>query len=180
MEFVGLNENFSNRGRRSAEQVEVMQRLWAEPHVVFKGKWHTIEDAGINPLPVHRRIPVWFGGNVDQTLERIATLGDGWIMNAYPPGDAAPGRIREAAADDRGSAGRDLAPTIGIELWTSVGEEQRGGLARGGVLEEVAGASHLTLTTFFGRRHHKRIAGTPVADQLAALRRSGAAVGDVL
>ena len=55
-----------------------MQALWAEQHVTFKGKWHTIEDAGINPLPVNRRIPVWFGGNVDQTLERIATLGDGW------------------------------------------------------------------------------------------------------
>jgi len=28
-----------------------MQALWAEPHVAFKGKWHTIEDAGINPRP---------------------------------------------------------------------------------------------------------------------------------
>src|SRR6202022_3480572 len=29
--FPGLNENFHNRGRRSEEQVEVMQKLWAEP-----------------------------------------------------------------------------------------------------------------------------------------------------
>ena len=28
-----------------------MQALWAEPHVTFEGRWHTIEDAGINPLP---------------------------------------------------------------------------------------------------------------------------------
>ena len=27
--------------RRSEEQVEVMHALWAEPHVTFKGKWHT-------------------------------------------------------------------------------------------------------------------------------------------
>jgi hypothetical protein len=33
------------------KQVEVMHALWAEPHVTFKGKWHTIEDAGINPRP---------------------------------------------------------------------------------------------------------------------------------
>ncbi len=33
VEFVGLNENFHNRGKRSAEQVRVMQALWAEPHV---------------------------------------------------------------------------------------------------------------------------------------------------
>jgi alkanesulfonate monooxygenase SsuD/methylene tetrahydromethanopterin reductase-like flavin-dependent oxidoreductase (luciferase family) len=36
--------------------------LWAEPHVSFKGRWHTIEDAGINPLPTGRKIPVWYGG----------------------------------------------------------------------------------------------------------------------
>ena len=51
MEFVGFNEDFRNRGRRSEEQVQVMQALWAEPHVKFKGQWHQIDDAGINPLP---------------------------------------------------------------------------------------------------------------------------------
>src|SRR5690242_8416761 len=30
IEFVGLNENFHNRGRRSEEQVEVMKALWAQ------------------------------------------------------------------------------------------------------------------------------------------------------
>src|SRR6516162_1122469 len=58
IEFTGLNENFHNRGRRSEEQVEVMRALWAEPHVSFKGRWHTIEDAGINPLPASRKVPV--------------------------------------------------------------------------------------------------------------------------
>ena len=51
-----------------------MQLLWAEPHVTFEGRWHTIDDAGINPLPVHRPMPVWFGGNQDVTLKRIAKL----------------------------------------------------------------------------------------------------------
>src|ERR1700730_5869321 len=62
VESTGLNENFSSRGRRSAEQVQVMQALWAEPHVTFKGKWHTIEDAGINPRPASGKVPLWFGG----------------------------------------------------------------------------------------------------------------------
>ena len=39
-EFVALNEDFSNRGRRSEEQVRFMQALWAEPHVTFDGTWH--------------------------------------------------------------------------------------------------------------------------------------------
>ena len=84
VEYVGLNEDFRNRGRRQEEQVEVMQKLWAEPHVTFKGQWHTIEDAGINPLPPRRRIPLWFGGHEDVTLRRIAKWGDGWIMLAHP------------------------------------------------------------------------------------------------
>jgi alkanesulfonate monooxygenase SsuD/methylene tetrahydromethanopterin reductase-like flavin-dependent oxidoreductase (luciferase family) len=66
VEFVGLNEDFHNRGRRSEEQVQVMQALqalWAEPHVGFNGQWHHINDAGINPLPTRRRVPIWFGGH---------------------------------------------------------------------------------------------------------------------
>src|SRR6266481_8911574 len=91
VEFVGLNENFGNRGKRSEEQVRVMKALWAEPHVTFKGEWHTIEDAGINPLPSRRTIPLWFGGHEDATLRRIAKWGDGWIMLAHPMGEKAKG-----------------------------------------------------------------------------------------
>jgi probable F420-dependent oxidoreductase len=73
VEFVGLNENFHNRGRRSGEQLEVTKALWAQPHVSLKGKWHTIEDAGINPLPTGRKIPLWYGGHADLTLRRCAS-----------------------------------------------------------------------------------------------------------
>src|SRR6266568_9329315 len=89
IEFVGLNENFRNRGRRSEEQVEVMQALWAERHVTFAGKYHTIEDAGINPLPTRRRIPIWFGGHADVTMQRVVKWGDGWMPRNYAPGDEA-------------------------------------------------------------------------------------------
>src|SRR6202789_2736517 len=89
LEFVGLNENFHNRGRRSEEQVQVMKALWAEPHVTFKGQYHTIEDAGINPLPVKRSIPIWYGGHAEATLHRVVKWGDGWMPLAYAPGDEA-------------------------------------------------------------------------------------------
>jgi probable F420-dependent oxidoreductase len=79
VEYTSLNENFHNRGKRIEEQVELMRRLWTEPLVDFKGKWHTIPDAGLNPLPVQRPIPIWFGGNAEAALRRLARLGDGWI-----------------------------------------------------------------------------------------------------
>ncbi len=178
VEFTALNENFSNRGRRSAEQVEFMQALWSAPHVTFKGRWHQIDDAGINPLPVHRRVPVWFGGHVDQTLRRIARMGDGWIMNAYPPGkdaEAEIAKLRRYAEEE----GRDPA-AIGIEVWMSAGA--------GGPREwrdEVAywkrlGCSHITLFNAFARRHHRRIAGRTEAAHLAAMKDFATAVGDAL
>jgi probable F420-dependent oxidoreductase len=177
VEFTGLNENFADRGRRSAEQVAVMQRLWTEPHVTFEGRWHRIEDAGINPMPVHRRIPVWFGGHVAQTLERIATLGDGWIMNAYPPGPEVEAelstlrRLTEAAGRDRAA--------VGLEVWVSVGEGGEADWRREAAYWKAQGATHLTLTTTFGRRHHKRIAGRSMADHLTAMRRFRSAVADL-
>jgi probable F420-dependent oxidoreductase len=178
VEFTGLNENFSNRGRRSAEQVQVMQALWAEPHVTFKRRWHTIEDAGINPLPVHRSVPVWFGGHVDQTLQRIATLGSGWIMNAYPPGDAALAEFAKLRQLTE-AAGRDPGQ-IGIEVWISGGAGSEHDWREEAAFWKRAGASHLTLTNTFARRHHKRIAGRTVADHLAVMRRFHDAVADVL
>jgi probable F420-dependent oxidoreductase len=178
VEFTGLNENFSNRGRRSAEQVQVMQALWAEPHVTFKGRWHTIEDAGINPLPVSGKIPVWFGGHVDQTLERITTLGDGWIMNAYPPGDAALGEFDKLRRLTE-QAGRDPA-AVGIEAWTSGGAGSEADWREEARFWQRAGVTHLTLTNTFARRHHRRIPGRSVAEHLAVMRRFHNAVADVL
>src|SRR5579883_1886514 len=178
VEFVGLNENFHNRGRRSEEQVEVMRKLWAEPHVSFKGRWHTIEDAGINPRPAAGKVPVWFGGHHERTLERIARLGDGWMPNAYQPNDEALAIFDRLRALTR-KAGRDPA-AVGLEVWVSMGSGTEADWAREARFWKAAGVSHLTLTTTFNRRHHRRIAGRTLADHLAALRRYHAAVAEFL
>ncbi len=88
VEYTALNEDFHTRGRRIEEQVQVLRQLWTEPLVTFSGKWHTIPDAGINPLPIQRPIPVWFGGNAERVLQRAARLGDGWMCNFRKPTDA--------------------------------------------------------------------------------------------
>jgi probable F420-dependent oxidoreductase len=178
VEFTGLNENFHNRGRRSEEQVQVMQKLWAEPHVSFKGRWHTIEDAGINPRPASGKVPVWFGGHHDRTLERIAKFGDGWMPNAYMPGAEATqvlGKLRRLAE----ATGRDPAQ-VGIEAWVSMGTGSEADWAKETRFWKAAGASHICLTTTFNRRHHKRISGHTLSDHLAALRRYHSAVADAL
>ena len=79
VEYEALNQDFHTRGARQEEQVLLRKQLWSEPLVTFSGRWHTISDAGLNPLPQQRPIPLWFGGHADAVLRRIARLGDGWL-----------------------------------------------------------------------------------------------------
>jgi probable F420-dependent oxidoreductase len=178
VEFVGLNENFHNRGRRSEEQVQVMQALWGNEYVDFKGRWHTIDHAGISPRPASGHVAVWFGGHHERTLERIAKFGDGWMPNAYPPDQSALDvfaqlrRLTEQAGRDPGK--------IGIEVWVSMGSGSEADWAKDAQFWKTAGATHLCLTTTFNRRHHKRIPGHGIGDHIAALRRYQRAVADAL
>jgi probable F420-dependent oxidoreductase len=112
VEFEALNERFENRGRRSAEQVAVMRALWTQPVVDFRGEFHRIDHAGLNPMPIQRPIPVWFGvGSRDHAvppeaaLRRIGRLADGWSPNLTPDDqgralvDRVHGYTREAGRD---------------------------------------------------------------------------------
>jgi probable F420-dependent oxidoreductase len=112
VEFEALNETFENRGRRSAEQIEVMRKLWTERVVDFHGEFHHISHAGLNPMPIQRPIPIWFGvGSREQpvppdaALKRIAKLADGWSPNFAPDaqGRKLVDRVHQFARD----AGRD-------------------------------------------------------------------------
>ncbi len=178
VEYVGLNETFKNRGRRSEEQVQVMQALWANKHVDFKGRYHTIEDAGINPRPPSGRVPIWYGGHHDATLPRIARWGDGWMPNAFPPDDNALAVFEKLRSLTR-EAGRDPS-TVGIEVWTSCGSGTPADWAKEAAFWKRAGATHIALTTTFHRRHHHRIAGHSIADHLAAANLYRDAVGSAL
>ena len=85
----------------SAEQVEVMRRLWTQDLVTFNGKFHDLRDVNINPAPVQRPIPVWFGGSSDAVVKRAARIGDGW-MPIMKPEEAAPKiAARVASGRDR-------------------------------------------------------------------------------
>jgi len=178
VEFVGLNENFHNRGRRSAEQVRVMQALWAEPHVTFDGEFHHIEDAGINPRPALGRVPIWYGGHAEATFRRCARYGDGFMPLAYSPGEAALAAFEKLRTLTR-EAGRDPVK-MGIEVWVSPGsggpEEWRHEVQ----FWKSAGVTHLNASTTYSSNRHTRIPGGTAAEHLAALARYREAVADLL
>jgi probable F420-dependent oxidoreductase len=178
IEFAGLNENFHNRGRRSEEQVEIMQALWAEPYATFKGRWHTIEDAGINPRPGSGRVPIWYGGHAEATLCRVVKWGDGWMPLAYAPGEEAGtafDKLRRTAEE----AGRDPA-TIGIDTRVSAGAGAEADWRREVQLWKSLGVSHLTLANYYESGHLHRISGRTLSDHIAAMRRYWHAVADLL
>ena len=86
VEYEALDTNFHNRGKRVEEQIDVLRELFTKPLVTFHGKWHQISDAGLNPLPIRRPIPIWMGGGTradaggDAAMERVAQKADGWII----------------------------------------------------------------------------------------------------
>jgi probable F420-dependent oxidoreductase len=178
VEFQGLNENFHNRGRRSAEQVRVMQALWAQPHVDFTGEFHRIEDAGINPRPASGRVPIWYGGHAEATFRRAARYGDGYMPLAYPAGDAALAAFDKLRSLTR-EAGRDAA-ALGLEVWVSPGAGGPEDWRREIAFWKAAGVTHATAHTSYASNHHKRIAGRSTADHLAAITRYRDAVADLL
>ncbi len=178
VEFTGLNEEFHNRGPRSAEQVRVMQALWAEPHVSFAGKFHRIDDAGINPRPASGRVPIWYGGHAEATFRRCARYGDGFMPLAYPANDAALAAFDKLRRLTR-EAGRDPA-AIGLEVWVSPGAGGPEDWRREVRFWKAAGVTHLTAHTTYVSGHHQRIAGRTAAEHLAAVKHYREAVADLL
>jgi probable F420-dependent oxidoreductase len=79
VEYEGLGMDFRNRGRRFEEQIQVMRELWTKQSVTFKGRYHRITAAGINPMPVQQPIPVWIGASAEPAIKRAAELGDGFF-----------------------------------------------------------------------------------------------------
>ena len=86
VEFEALGVDFASRGKIMVEQVELMRMLWTQEVVTYSGRFHTVTAAGINPLPVQRPIPLWFGGQSPVALKRTGRLADGWFPY-YPAFD---------------------------------------------------------------------------------------------
>ncbi|MBV9659841.1 MAG: LLM class F420-dependent oxidoreductase [Acidimicrobiales bacterium] len=154
VEFQALGANFTIRGRFIDEQLEVVSRLLTGEIVTFQGRWHTLDRVAINPVP-HLPIPIWVGGTVTETFERVARYGDGWITLYDRPGDVFDRRRARLGASLE-AVGRDPG-TIGVDAWVSMGggrpsdwrREVEGWVARG--------VTHLTLNTGFRSLHHQPI-----------------------
>ncbi|MFK7918509.1 MAG: LLM class F420-dependent oxidoreductase [Ilumatobacter sp.] len=115
IEYEALGQDFTTRGKRLEEQVDVLRLLWGNDLVSFDGRFHTLDRVGINPRSMRDSIPIWMGSYAkavhEPVLERIGRVADGW-MPQFRPDDLAPvlQRVRGYAE----AAGRD-PDALGIE-----------------------------------------------------------------
>ena len=144
VEYEALGENFHNRGRRIEEQIAVMRRLWTEELVDFEGKYHSVKQAGINPMPVQRPIPVWMGGGAEPVMKRIAKIADGWFPQ-FQPGDDARERLERLRGYIR-EAGRK-PEDVGIEGRVSMFNTPEDQWAKAVHDWQDLGATHLAVNT---------------------------------
>ena len=144
VEYVALGENFHNRGKRIEEQVALLRQLWTQPLVKFEGRWHNIPDAGINPLPIRRPIPIWFGGSDDRVLRRMAQLGDGWMPGTRPIEQMR--LLLDKLAQYLAEAGRESA-SFGIDTRLNLSQVGPDGWIDFLHTWKELGATHLTVNT---------------------------------
>lgn len=111
IEYEALGVPFEGRASRFEDQIPLLRRLWTEQTVTVDTPYHRISDAGLNPLPFQRPIPLWLGGNKEAALKRAARIGDGWVP--YLPADDAD-RVMSQFKQSVSAAGRDPAE-IGVE-----------------------------------------------------------------
>ena len=144
VEYEALGMDFHMRGRVEEEQIEVLRLLWSQEIVSYKGQFHTITEAGLNPLPVRRSIPIWMGGRADALLRRTARLGDGWLPQGKPDE-----RMREAVERLQSyitEAGRDPRK-VGIEARMNAREGDLDEWVRQTEGWRDLGATHISINT---------------------------------
>lgn len=145
-EYVALDEDFSTRGRRIEEQVEVLRELWTSELVEYDGEFHELPDVGLRPMPVQQPIPVWMGGMAEPVKRRVARLADGWLPQFQPGEDATEHlsdleEYAEAAGrtlDDIGIHGRVYAVPGEADDWVDRLDDWR-----------ELGADYVSITTMY-------------------------------
>jgi probable F420-dependent oxidoreductase len=144
VEYEALGEEFGTRGARIEEQIELMRLLWTREVVSYEGKYHRIDEAGINPLSVQRPIPVWMGARAEVGLRRTARVADGWFPLG-PPNERmseSVERLREYVEE----AGRE-PESVGIEARLDVGRVPQEEWKEQTEAWRSLGATHISVNT---------------------------------
>ncbi|MBA3275349.1 MAG: TIGR03619 family F420-dependent LLM class oxidoreductase [Chloroflexia bacterium] len=167
LEYTTLGQAWANRAARFEEQIELLRAFWSDPVIDFQGKFHIVENAGINPRPVSGRIPLWIGAAAEPAVRRAARLGDGFIPLGRLGGEAE--RQLAVFRDELRNVGRDPAD-VGLEGWINLTPGADEVWKHEAERWRSEGATHITLVT-------ERLGYRSLPDHLAALAKARDIIG---
>ena len=173
VEYESLGMRFEDRGKMLDEQVELMRKLWREPVIDYRGKFHRIDRAGILPRP-RREIPIWFGGFTPVAVKRAARVGDGILFGTYPSRML---KLWEMTQAELKQAGRSPG-SFGAEAAVDASDSPDTWVKEAALWRE-AGGTHFALRamdTAAEQVGHKRFGFRGPRDYIAVLERFAAAV----
>jgi dimethylsulfone monooxygenase len=79
-------EQHDDRYQRTAEWLEIVDRLWKEDDFSFAGRYYRIDDAVLQPKPLTRPRPtIYAGGESPAAKDMIARLCDAYVMHGDEP-----------------------------------------------------------------------------------------------
>jgi probable F420-dependent oxidoreductase len=135
-EFEAVGIPVAERGRRADEALELFGRLFTGESVTFQGRFTTIDNLALRPLPIqHGGPPVWVGGRSESAMRRAARFGDVWMPYLVTPRRLAKSltTVRERAA----AHGRAAEAIRGaVFCWTTVDKD--GDWARRTAIETIS------------------------------------------
>jgi alkanesulfonate monooxygenase SsuD/methylene tetrahydromethanopterin reductase-like flavin-dependent oxidoreductase (luciferase family) len=117
-EFEVLDVPFEARAARTRDYVEVMKTCWQDDVSSYAGVHYTLPPCRMYPKPVQQpHPPIYFGGETDAALRRVAALGDGWHgFNHLPDSAAAAIQRLEKCLAETGRSRSEIDVTIGAYL----------------------------------------------------------------
>jgi FMNH2-dependent dimethyl sulfone monooxygenase len=77
-------DEHDDRYARTAEWLEILDKMWREDHFSYSGDYYKIEDAVMQPKPIKKPI-IYAGGESEKAKDTIARLCDAYVMHGDAP-----------------------------------------------------------------------------------------------
>lgn len=87
-EYEALGQDFTTRGARMDEALDIFRTVWSDDPASFDGEHYRFRDLRVLPQPA-QRIPILIGGRSEAAYRRAVTRGDGYQGISTPPDELA-------------------------------------------------------------------------------------------
>ena len=83
-EYDAAGVDWSQRGQLLTDTLAACRTLWASSPATFHSASFSFENIWCEPKPYQDRLPIWIAGTPNRrNLDRLVSVGDGWIPPAY-------------------------------------------------------------------------------------------------